>query len=639
MKTFLAIAVTLLALTLGVSWPALRAPAPAASAQTQPGTTVTGTCDCDGFKVTATKVINASGSCTYQLTFSQTYPTAGPVHVPRGIRLTTTAPVTFQSVTGGNTGMTQVPAIVTPGSTTVQWNSSTPLPNGAPAQLLATVTVNPNGVSPQVLTFAWLDETGVVMCRAKLNLECPCKTTTATPNNPNLCAGQTTTVTLSPTPQSGAQVVWYKAAPLSNGQCPPPIVPPNVPLGWTVAQVGGNTCNTNVLTQTTCYQAVVTDGPNCTYASNVTSVYVGQIANLGTVTQTPPGTQFCKTAGTNGTVTFNVTDPFLLANPGLITWLGPNGQPVASGVTTYTTTTLTATAANDCPFQFYPYTIKVTDPGCGVQTRTFPITVWHEPAASPPVAAPAGPLCYDQATKINLPVSCGTVSLWEQSTVSQNGPWTPVAGAGSTVNYWTPELLQTTWYRATVANGVCPPYTTTALQVQVKPQLAVTLTSSGTMLCPGAVTLTAQTPTGYPPPLTYKWYRNGVLVATTNSPTFTATQPGTWRVVVTDPACGSAKSNVVRVYPRPVVNITGPCGTCQGKTITLKANLIGGDPNCAYTYNWTSTATGSASLGNGSTLTVTAPPPAAGASVTYSVTVNCSGCTVVATHTVTSCPP
>lgn len=176
------------------------------------------------------------------------------------------------------------------------------------------------------------------------------------------------------------------------------------------------------------------------------------------------------------------------------------------------------------------------------------------------------------------------------------------------------------------------------MQVPVKPQLAVTLTSSGTMLCPGPITLTAHPPIGYPPPLTYRWFRNGVLVTTTNVPTLTVNQPGNWRVVVTDPACGNAKSNVIRIYPRLGVIVTGPCGVCQGKSVTLKANITGGDPSCPYTYNWTSSA-GGGSLGTGSTLTVSPTLGTPGASVTYTVTVNCAGCTVNAQHTVTRCPP
>jgi hypothetical protein len=632
MKTFLVIVITLLALALGVSWPARQARVLTASAQNPPGTTVTGTCDCDGFKVTATKINPAAGGCTYQIRISQTYPTAGSVHVPRGIRLTTTAPVTFQSVVSGATGMTQVPAVVTPGSTTVQWNSSTPLQNGGAPQLLATVTVNPNGVSPQQLILSWLDEDGVTMCRATLMLECPCRTATATPNNPNaICAGQTTTVTLSPTPLPGSQVTWYRA----SAPCPPPILPGSPPpLGWTVAQNGGNTCNTNVLTQSTCYQAVITEGPSCTYTSGMATVNVGQIANLNNITVNPASQQFCKT----GIATFTITDPYLVAHPNFISWTGLGTMAVSTSAITFTTTQLTATSAADCPYHVYPYGVQVADPGCGTQTRGLPITVWHEPGASPPVATPAGPLCYDQATKINLPVTCGTVSQWEQSTVGAGGPWTPVGGAGSTVNFWTPELLLTTWYRASVINGICPPYVTPAVQVPVKPQLAVTLTSSGTMLCPGPVTLTAHPPTGYPPPLTYRWFRNGVLVTTTTVPTLTVTQPGNWRVVVTDPACGNAKSNVIRIYPRLGVIVTGPCGICQGKSVTLKANITGGDPSCPYTYNWTSSA-GGGSLGTGPTVTVSPTLGAPGASVTYTVTVSCAGCTVNVQHTVTRCPP
>lgn len=627
MKTWLIIFVTLLVLVLGSSYVVWQH-GPVAAAQGQQGTTVTGVCDCNGFNVTATKIPPGptvpQGACIFNLKISQTYPSTG--HIPRGIRLTTQGPVTFSSVVAGpaTIGMTQTPAVVTNGATTVQWYGSTPLPNNAPPQSLATIILNPNGVSPQQVLVEWLDETGITMCRAILNLDCPCRSAIAAATATPICLGQTTTVTLNPVPPSTSLITWY-SAPMVGSACPTPIPDSGTPTtGWSVAQTGGATCNTNVLPASTCYQAVITEGPNCTYASSVATVNVGQLANLNSVNATP----LCKT----GTETFTITDPFLIAHPWLITWKDPNGVTVASGTTSFTTPTLTATAASDCPSHSYPYSVSIADSGCGPLTKPLNVIVYHEPTAT--LQGPLAPLCYNQATKLHLSGQCGNVTQWWQS--ADNISWSPVGGSGSTPDYWTPELLTTTYYKVTVSNGTCPDFTTPSVKVEVKPQLTVSLAASSNQICNGPVTLTATPPLGYPPPLTYTWFRNGVQIAgPSTTPTLVVNQPGNYRVVISDPACGKAKSSVIRIYGRPVVTISGACGICQGGSVTLSANVKGGDPSCAYTFNWTAT---NGWTGTGQTVNVS-PALAPGASVTYTVTTSCAGCNVSATHTITRCPP
>lgn len=635
MKNSLIIFFILAVLALGFSHTAQDSGTLLASAQLQQGTTVVGTCDCTGFKVTATKLSPAvvpAGGCGYQLAISQTYTTTPPVHVPKGVRVTTQSPVTFQSVLS-LTSMTQSPATVPNGATTVQWNTNTQLPNGSGSQPLANILLNPNGVSPQHLLVEWLDEDGVTMCRATLDLDCPCRNATAVAPPQDICEGQTATVTLSPTPLPGAQVTWYKA----TAPCPAPIPSNGTPTtGWTVAQIGGNTCNTNQLTQTTCYQAVITEGPNCTYTSSVATVNVRHVPSLANLT---PPHNLCHT----GTNSFTLINPYTTANPNEVNWEFFNGstwQLVGTG-TSYTTPTLTDQGT--CRFASYLYRVRVGNTACGFLTQTLPIQVDHLVEDPPnsgslqanPAGTAAAPLCYKQATKIDVLNLCGEVDKWEQST-DGGLTWSLVPGAGTTTHYWTPELTQTTIFRVTVKNGACPSVSKT-ITINVKPQLAVTLTSSSNMLCPGPVTLTAHPPAGYPPPFTYTWFRNGVQIGVpTAVPTLTVTQPGNYRVVISDPNCGTAKSNVIRIYPRPTIVITGPYGMCQGGSVTLSANVIGGDPSCQYSFSW------SANQGNwtgtGQTVTVT-PNLSPGGSITYSVTTSCAGCTLNATHTVTRCPP
>jgi hypothetical protein len=642
MKTWVIIFITFLVLLLGSSF-VLWEHSPVVSAQGQQGTTVTGTCDCNGFNVTATKIPPGPavppGTCIFNLKISQTYPTSG--HIPKGVRLTTQSPVTFSSVIAGiaTTGMTQLPTVVPNGATTVQWYGST-MPNNAPPQSLATIVFNPNGVSPQVVLVEWLDETGITMCRAILNLDCPCRNASAIAANQNICAGQTTTVTLNPLPQAGSLVTWYKA----NAPCPAAIPANGTPTtGWQVAQIGGNTCNTNPLTSSTCYQAVITEGPNCTYASSVATVVVSQVPSLANLTLPQ---NLCPSALPNGANvnTFTVNNPFTLANPSQVIWEFFNGSTWTQVGTGTSYQTLPLSDGGVCPSKTYLYRVKVGNPACGFLTQMLPIRVDTPAVAGMLVANPAGtaaaPLCYNQATKIDLTKLCSEVVQWDQSTDGGN-TWSVVPGAGTTSSFWTQQLTQTTMFRVSVKNGTCGPAKST-ITINVKPKLVASLSSNGTVLCNTPLTLTAATLPPippYPPPLTYSWYRNGVLIGTTTSPTNTwpVNQPGNYRVVISDPACGTSKSNVIRIYPRPRIVISGACGICQGGTVPLKAIVIGGDPSCAYTFNWSApgfTATSTP----GQTVNVS-PNLAPGGSITYTVTTSCAGCTVTAQHTITRCPP
>lgn len=632
MKTCLILSLMLSLLAFGAGRPAhvsggattTDAPAEQQQQNGVPPTPVVGVCDCQGFTVSAVRTRDSQGRCVYRLMISQLHPAGG--HVPKGIRLTFTSPVTFNAVTPGPlvTGATQTPANAA-NATSVEWffNTAATLPNSSTPQWLADIVVNSNGVSPQQLLVEWLDEDHIVMCRATLTLQCPCKTVQATAGDDDLCIGQTTNITLAPPPAAGAQIVWYKA----NAPCPPPVPPTGTPpAGWQVAQVGGISYNTNVISQSTCYQAVITESGSCAYTSSLTTVNVSQVPSLAGLTAAP--TVFCQT----GSSTFSLINPFTTAFPNQVFWEFWNGTAwtqVATNVQTYTTPQLTAINPQDCLFRLYQYRVRVGNTACGVLTSPLDIRVDHVSEAQNLTANPAGPLCYDQATKLTLQ-TCGQVTLWEQST-DGGVTWTTIAGAAPTKNYFTPELLQTTKFRVTVKNGSCGPVNQ-SIDVQVKPKLAVSLAANTNVLCPGPVTLTA-TPS-YTAGVTYTWFRNGQLMSppTTTTPTRPITQPGNYSVVVNDPACGTAQSNVITIYPPPVVSVSGPCAVCQGGSVTLTANVAGGDPACQYNFNWSApgwTATG---------VTVTPPLPAPNSSMTYTVAATCGSCIAVGTHTITRCP-
>jgi hypothetical protein len=97
----------------------------------------------------------------------------------------------------------------------------------------------------------------------------------------------------------------------------------------------------------------------------------------------------------------------------------------------------------------------------------------------------------------------------------------------------------------------------------------------------GSVTLAANTATGN----TYQWKLNGTNISGATSSTYTASNSGSYTVVVVDQNSCSAVSNPIDVsaivLPAATITASGNTTFCQGNTVTLSINF-----GNLYTYQW-----------------------------------------------------
>lgn len=112
---------------------------------------------------------------------------------------------------------------------------------------------------------------------------------------------------------------------------------------------------------------------------------------------------------------------------------------------------------------------------------------------------------------------------------------------------------------------------------------AATITPAGaTSVCTGGtVQLDANTGSG----LTYKWYKDNVLIGAATTASYTATASGAYTVEVDNGSC-SATSTAVNVYVgNPSVILGTAPSVCAGATGTLSYNTPVGNPT-TYSINW-----------------------------------------------------
>lgn len=109
--------------------------------------------------------------------------------------------------------------------------------------------------------------------------------------------------------------------------------------------------------------------------------------------------------------------------------------------------------------------------------------------------------------------------------------------------------------------------------------------SGATNVCQGnTVALSTQNRAGY----TYQWQRNGVDIPSATAFNYTATQSGTYRVIVDDSgsSCQVTTNEIpVNIYTTPVVDFTTAGTICSGQTSTF-TNTSTVDPAATKIYSW-----------------------------------------------------
>ncbi len=113
--------------------------------------------------------------------------------------------------------------------------------------------------------------------------------------------------------------------------------------------------------------------------------------------------------------------------------------------------------------------------------------------------------------------------------------------------------------------------TTTSINASVSP--------SGTVnLCPGVVTLTANSGTG----LSYQWRKNGVIIAGETNATLSVVNSGNYDVVVTNASGCTAVSNSVNATgDTHIITANGSTAICAGSQVTLSTPFVIGN-----SYQW-----------------------------------------------------
>jgi len=472
----------------------------------------------------------------------------------------------------------------------------------------------------------------------------------------NLCAGKDAILTLSPTPSANAKINWYRLTNCSmivigglGGVPYDPGVPP--------VQTGGTTYPTGQLNSTYCYVAIIKE--DCfTYVTNFLTINVCKdLSTLGPITATagltningenhactqwsgtltfPSSNVTCSThvsweKSTNGTSWSTVGTPCIYypIRPPLIP-LDPNNCRYNTGI---------LTAGDACVAKYF-FRVKINN-DCGETYRYFTIFIDHVTQPGIITADPrlfgtgtvnAPVLCYDGYTVLKYTGGCGKILNWEY-TESTGGPgsvWA-VLNSGQTNEYWTNKLQRTTSYRVLVKNGACESKYSNPIIVKIKPALSVSISVTPSAPCRFIKTLKANTSYGTAYPVSYQWYRDGILITGAVNQTLIINTPGNYSVIVTDAACNSkAESNIIICGP-PQVIITGPSCICEGQTAILTAVVTGGCSCSPYAYQWRKN--GIIIPGNTSSITVSA-----GGS--YTVTAKCNYCKAVSPpHTLTICP-
>lgn len=252
----------------------------------------------------------------------------------------------------------------------------------------------------------------------------------------------------------------------------------------------------------------------------------------------------------------------------------------------------------------------------------------------------------------------GSVLNWEYSTDNGN-TWVPVSNITTSLNYT--NILQTTWYRAVVQNGVCGAVNSTHAIITVNPVSVGGIVNSSTSVCSGtnSGTLALSGETGNI--LKWEFSTNGgtswtPIVNTTNTQTYlNITQTTQYRAVVQSGICNSANSTAATITVNPVSVggvVSGSSTVCSGSnsgSLILSGqtgNILGweysinGGTSWSSIINTTNTQTysnitqttqyraivqsGVCNSANSATATITVTPVSVGGSVSGSTTV-CSG--------------
>ena len=393
------------------------------------------------------------------------------------------------------------------------------------------------------------------------------------------------------------QVSWYVQPKPPSGICP------TVPWGGMPYQsnaVSGTLTPLqlfpNELPGDVCVYAVATlnDGPCTEITSNIAMV---QLCKPNSCSLN--GYEYCYTGNpiTPGLITLTGTSvpPTCL---GSVEWFDPAGNSVQIGGSTYQPTAGLSMADDQHCYEDFYYTVVITDV-CGQHECKSKIRLYSGNApigTLTMVPSESLPVCRNEDVTLHFnPLCVGLPPSWSWYQRDCFGNESPIPGAGTMNNSINlNELTLSTWFGVEAINGVCPPNREEIL-IEVKEpahlagfnavadacaEINVLLSAS---ITPGVVNC-SNAP--YSCTYTYRWYKNGSLIGTTNgglSSTFNYLNPnpshtisGSYSVVIQEGCC---PDNFIFGGPVfiPVAcepTVMGPCFVCDNIPVTLMAQMV-----------------------------------------------------------------
>jgi hypothetical protein len=221
------------------------------------------------------------------------------------------------------------------------------------------------------------------------------------------------------------------------------------------------------------------------------------------------------------------------------------------------------------PTQSGNYVVVVYNNGCHASSAPYPFTVTtctSAPTQPGNITGNSTTCVGDSVAYSVTPVSGATSYTWSLP----NG-WTGT----STTNSINIRAGSSSGSISVVAVNTCGNSPAATLAVTI-PTITATITANGNILQSSVGT-------------SYEWYRNGNLISGATSSTYTATQDGSYTVVVYSNGCHATSSpyiySTTSCTSAPVQpgSITGNSSICSGSSITYSVAAVSG----AVAYTWT----------------------------------------------------
>lgn len=213
------------------------------------------------------------------------------------------------------------------------------------------------------------------------------------------------------------------------------------------------------------------------------------------------------------------------------------------------------------------YTVTIEKYGCTTTAVSAALLVTGIDIAITPTGNVT--LCTGESQLLSLPSNSSAIFQWKNGT----------SFVGNNTNTLT--VNQSGSYYAIVTTSACGSTSTQTVNVGIIPATINITTSTPPIICVNStVTITAPSIFG----AKYYWQRNGVNIGT-NQATFSATQGGNYRVIVSkaDSSCAVSSQILTIEEISTAVTITpeSPILLCNGESIVLRSNSF-----MSATYSW-----------------------------------------------------